>query len=493
MDIQFNETTVQACQELARLTKTVQLTMESVVPDTKDDIGRILSVRPEVYLKSKELRNRCASIGGEAVVTVLYINETESAVSSFSFSQSFQQEYELAAAEDDDLLQIRLCSSGLQARALNPRKLSVDLEISSELSVHRSCRCTISEQLPADTGVPVHLQSIETNVVLYTGVCEKSISLNDQLQFPEGSQTPTEMIGKEVNYCLREKEIVGGRLLIKGDVNLTLYFFPEGSSIPASCQFQLPFSQLIDLGGEDAEEAELWFLPTSDYVNLIESIDGRKLLDAEFHALVQVRSRRKQPIQYISDAYSNQMPCECQCSEQMLTEAVVDRQLRLTADESIEMPEEYQELLSYYAELGPCTVSQGSVVLDLLCRSKDEKLFAMRRNIALSPESDPMDVSGVSFTLKDFAVRQNGGSFNVRISVEGEGQEIKQTQIRRITALNLDEERAYDLSAYPSLTAVWAETESIWELAKYYHSSPEAILALNEELPHRPVFVPKTK
>ena len=100
MELHFKETSVQACQDLARLNKSVQLAMESVVPDTKDDIGRILSVRPEIYLKNKELRNKAVSVAGEALVTVLYINEEETAVSFFSMSQSFSQDYELPSVLD---------------------------------------------------------------------------------------------------------------------------------------------------------------------------------------------------------------------------------------------------------------------------------------------------------------------------------------------------------------------------------------------------------
>ena len=493
MDIQFNETTVQTCQDLARLSKAAQLAMESVVPDTKDDIGRILSVRPEIYLKSKELRNRGALIGGEAVVTVLYINENESAVSSFSLSQSFSQEYEMAAADDGDLLQVRLSVSGLQARVLNPRKVSVDLEICSELTVSRSTDFVVSQALPNDLWTPIHVQRAESSAIFYTGVSEKSFSLNEQLQFPEHDLKPKEIIGKEICYCIRDRETVGTRLLIKGDAQMTLHFFPEDSDLPCSRQFQMPFSQLIDLGENEAEEAEVWIEPTSDYVNLMDSIDGRKLLDVELHALAQARSRRRQKIEYISDAYSNQMPCECSFCEQTITESISEQQLYLSADESIEVPEEFQELLACYPTLGQCSSNQGNIVVDLLCRAKDGKLFSMRRNIILTSGTESGEMTNVSFRVTDFDVRQSGGFFIVRVRAEGEGLEQHQTQVRRISTLQLNAEKAFDSAAYPALTAVWAETESVWELAKLYHSSPEAICALNEDLSRQPVFIPKAK
>ena len=59
-----------------------------------------------------------------------------------------------------------------------------------------------------------------------------------------------------------------------------------------------------------------------------------------------------------------------------------------------------------------------------------------------------------------------------------EGEE---TEIRSIEAVTLDEEKCFDLSSFPSLTMVRVEGESLWELAKRYHSSVEAIEAFQTE------------
>ena len=198
MELQFKETRVRACQDLARLNRSFQLAMESVVPDTRDDIGRILSVRPEIYLKNKESKNKAVSFAGEAVVTVLYVNEEESAVSSFRFTQNFNQEYELPTAEEDDRLLLRFSAAAWQAKVLNPRKLSVDLEVSADLSVSRSSEVVIDQGVPEPLPAPIHLQQTEASVVLTTGISEKSFSINDQLPFPADAAPPKEIIGKEI-------------------------------------------------------------------------------------------------------------------------------------------------------------------------------------------------------------------------------------------------------------------------------------------------------
>lgn len=493
MELQFKETAVQAWQDLLSLSKTIPLAMESVVPDTKDDIGRILSVWPEIYLKSKDLRNHSAYMEGEARATVLYINEKEDAVASFSLSQSFSQEYELPGADDRDFLQVRLNIAGLQARVLNPRKLSVDMEIKADLTVFSSADVVVAQELPETVLTPIHLQHTDTELALTTGICEKSFSVMEQLSFPEDIEQPAEIIGKELRYVIREKEAVGSRLLIKGEAKMTVFYFAQNSVLPCSHLFTIPFSQLIDLGDENTETAMLWIEPSSDYLGLIENVNGRKQLDLELHALVQVRSGRKQKLRLITDAYSNCMPCECALIEQSMTKDIREKRILLSCEERIDLPEEFQELLFIVPSVGGCTAQQGSAAVELLCRAKDGKLFGMRRNLTLTAD-DPVDeLTDISVNPEDFLVRQDGTQLLVQMRVGGSGRTMEQTVIRHTGTLYLEEEKYFDCAAYPSLTAVWAETESIWELAKLYHSSPEAIRALNQDTGVRPLFIPKTK
>ena len=79
------------------------------------------------------------------------------------------------------------------------------------------------------------------------------------------------------------------------------------------------------------------------------------------------------------------------------------------------------------------------------------------------------------------------------MGAEAAGLIQKSGTIRRVDTLTLDEEQRFDMMSFPSLTAVWAQTESVWEMAKQYHSSPEAVCEMNQDLSQRPIFVPKTK
>ena len=479
-------------REASRQTKTVRLTMESVVPDTRDDIGRILSVRPEIELKSKELRLRGAAVEGDAAALILYANEAGNAVSFLRLNQSFSAEFELPEADGSGRVLARFLSCAAEAKALNPRKLSVELEILCEMSLYADGEIPVSQSLPEELPATIHRRMEETDVCVETGGSEKTLSICEQLPLPETCTLPAEVIGQETAFVIHGREAVGSRMLVKGDAKLRLYLLPQGAPCPLMHEVTLPFSQLLDFGDKEAETAEVWAEPSSVYVETVESIDGQKLLNVELHALIQARGRRTLRLTYLSDAYSNAVPCTPETETLTLIGSVEERKIVLTLEERNALPEEL-EPIACYPSLGACSAGQGSLSVDLLCRNEAGDYTAIRRSFALTPLEPSDNAATLPFTLTEFSWEKQGSELLIRARAEGESLTAHSQEIRRVTALQLDEESCLNSAVFPTLTAVWADTESVWELAKRYHSSPEAIESMNADLTQRPLFIPKTE
>lgn len=492
MDILIKERTVPVFRSLGCQMKTAAMTMESVVPDTKDDIGRILSVRPEIRLKSKELGGSKASVSAEAVMTVLYVNEAESDVSAFSITEPAALEFELSAAVDPRTqAQIRLSAANIRTRIVNSRKLCVDWDLVGELSLFRREEMTVEQKLPETCCIPVHLQQEELQAAVITSLAEKSFSLNEQFTFSESEPQAKEIIAVEKRFRIRDRQLVGDRLLVKAELLLDTSYFDDERRLRQK-QFSVPFSQLIDLESESAILSQLSITVTSDYFDLTDAADGQKMLNYELHALIQVRAAQNLPLRFISDAYSNAMPMECEWDEEVLNTDLHEICAAYTADEAIELPEEFQELLCLFPSPSPFGGEQCALSVDLLCLSREGKLFTMRRTVTLRTETDCRDVHVQSYDFNSCGWSEEPGALRIHAEAEMIGTSGIGRKIRRIRILHLDESKAFDASASPSLTAVWAENESLWEMAKLYHSSPEAIAALNEDLSVRPLFIPKT-
>ena len=493
MEILFHDHTAPVYTDLARMTKQTAVAMESVVPDTKDDIGRILSVRPALYLKSRELQGSRAAVGAEAAVCVLYVNEEENAVSSFTVRQDLVFEFELPAAADDScLLQCRLGTGGVQSRLLNTRKLSIELEASCTVALSAKTELPVSQEPEECSSVTLHLLEEETKARLLTSVCEKAVSFSEQFGFDGEPAEPEELVYMEKELIVAERQIIADRLLVKGEVRLTVDYLGGGRNDLQRKTLSLPFSQLIDLGEEAVEQAAIRVEWTSGHAELVETIEGKKMLNVDLRALLQLRGTAEKTICSVTDAYCNAMPCVCQSESLSLPSVPDESVVRLSGEDGAELPEDFQTVLAAYLTPGRCSAEKGTVLAELLCLTADNRLSVIRRTVALSGEAeDHFEVNACRVT--EFSAEPEGDRIRIAVAAEVLGGRDGRTAIERVCAVDLDESAAFDSSASPSLTAVWAETETVWELAKLYRSSPEAIRACNEDLSVNPVFIPKSK
>ena len=75
MEINFLNKTINVYQEYRVPDKRVQITVESVVPDVNEDIGRIVTVKPTVLLKRKEKSAFGITVGGLLSLSLLNCSE----------------------------------------------------------------------------------------------------------------------------------------------------------------------------------------------------------------------------------------------------------------------------------------------------------------------------------------------------------------------------------------------------------------------------------
>lgn len=498
MEINFEHKSTGAYREVSHQIKRVQESAESVVPDTNDDIGRIASVQSSVLLKSKDVTGRGVTVTGEITTALLYITESESGVAALRLTKSFEMEYELGEVDADTVAQIHLAVTNTEARVLNPRKVSVTVELSGELSCYRPESIRVETALPAEAERDLHLKVETAEAVVVKAVCEKTFAVNEQYVFPGGKPVPAQLVFQRSEFCVTDTESVGSRMILRGELHLTVGYLSNEAAYPLTAEFTSPFSQIVDLGEEELDGCSAVIELTSAYYDLIETINGEKALDAELHAVVQLAARRRQSVSYVSDAYSNRMPAQCSVQGgQISTEAQLLRS-RLSAAERLEISEDCEDVLCVFSGVSQAAAAPGklsaSVALDIVYRSREGSLSCARRLVNLEGEGPAGPARLLSARLSEAALRPEGGALDCRLAVELSCLSGASAELARVESVSLDEEAAYDLSRFPTVTLVRVGQESLWELAKRYHSSVESIQALNdltEGLAGRLLLVPK--
>ena len=500
MDIIFEPKTVKAFRECAHQIKRTQLSMEGVVPDVSDDIGRLCFLQPSVLLKSKDVTARGAAVTGEMTVALLYINELENAVFDLHFTQSFSLEFELPEPDPDMLLQVRLFVSSTEARAINPRKVSVSVEVGGELTGYTEGETPISVEIPPVEDNRIYARKEAVQTAMINAVCEKTFVVNEQFPFSGGRAAPERLVAQDVSFRLAERQLIGSKILLKGTVCVRVCSFSQENDYPVFSDFTAPFSQLVDIGREEMDGCEVQIEPTSVYFNLVDSIGGEKALDAEIHAVAQLVSRCRQTVEYVSDAYAGRCPSTLTFEPRSVSAAEPPERILLEADNKIELPDDCEDVLSVLATLGQCSAAQGkaeaSINFDVLYRSAAGTLSYVKRAVSVTADCPDQTVVILDKRLLDNYLRPEGNQLIGRVSVEMWIERRAETEIRCALAMSLDEGSPYDDAALPTVCAVRVDRESIWDLAKRYHSSCEKIEALNEidgPIRGKMLLIPKSK
>lgn len=484
MEIGFENKVLGAYREVSHQVKRVQESAESVVPDTNDDIGRIASVQTSILLKSKDVTSRGVVINGEANSMLLYITESESSVSFVRVSKPFTMEYEIGEIDQSMLTHINLKVTNTEARVLNPRKVSVTIELAGELSCYLPESVNVETLLPEDVCEGLHARFETAEAVLANAVCEKTFAINEQYSFPAGKPLPTQLVSQCVDFCISDTQHIGSKIIIKGDVNLTVCYLSSDVNYPVRAQFSSAFSQIIDTGVENMDSCSAIIEMTSSYFELIDTINGEKAMDAELHAVIQLVSRCRQKINYISDAYSNAMPARCGVQNSQLSSFSDMLRSKLSIDERVTIAEDCADVLSVFSAISQITSEQDkftvSVALDIIYRTRDGSLSVAKRMLSLTGECLLPPSRVIDSRLSNVYLRPDGGAMDARIELEISYLSCTNIELARVMAVSTEDEEQYDQAQFPTVTLVRAEKETLWELAKAYHSSIERICALND-------------
>ena len=393
MEIQLIRESIPFCRELGHQTKLIQENVESIVSDIYEDIGAILSSCAQLCLKSKDVTQHGVSITGSAEICVLYINESRGAVQCLNLSKDFSADFDLPTVTIESQCQVCLHCMGVQARAVNPRKVSAQLSVRAEIScLSENCTCIPAEAEEAPCG-GLQLRSDVAECVITARPGEKSFVVSEQIPIDTAEEI-TSVSSTRVKLLCGDCQTIGSKALIKGAAELELGCETQEGSRPVFFKESLPFSVLIDKPDEDCSVGDVLLEANSLYVDLNEAVNGGRVIEMELHAVAQVGFEKTERLRFLSDAYGTVCPVNLEKDSSQLCLSRGTQHLTAAAEEHIQVENERGEPVSVFADVLSFSDRGGkaevSVAVNLLLRDSEGVYSAQQRVLsveAASPES----------------------------------------------------------------------------------------------------------
>ena len=495
MNIAFENRSAACCREVFRQTKLIQEHAECIVSDVLEDVGQILSAEAQICLKSKDVGEHGVSIGATADISVFYITESRECVRCIRLSKELEADFECPALGPDVTAQISLSCQGVQARAVNPRKIAVQITVRADLS----CWAPDFLEIPLDPVEPVEglqLRRDSVESVTTVDLAEKGFVLSEQLPLPADCE-PSAIVCARAELLCREYQVIGSKALIKGSAQLRIGFETQTETLPRFIENCLPFSVLLEMPDEASRPGRVILETTALYAELSDAINGSRVVELELHGTAQLSFEKNERVDFISDAYSTRCPVAIEKSAARLCLHSRKESLAASGSERIPVDDERGAVSSCSAELLSFSDKEGKAVLSvsvsLLLRAEDGSYSAQQRLVSLETPLPDADTELLAARIVSAGAERQGGEIVLTLSAEIDCVCSETEEIPYISSLELDTDNAREASTLPSLTVARLAGRELWTLAKLYNSSEEAISALSEKyaLPGDLLLIPR--
>lgn len=490
MELELKRSRFDGFETGGELTLTEENTAETIVPDYCPDIARIIDTEGRVYLHGRELRDGRAEISCTVRVTVLYTPDGESGIRTLEYAMPFTVESEPKALPDCTTLTAEAEVEFLETRILNPRKVFTHCKLVLRLTGYRRLPLELCTDVEAGENLRVEKRQEQQHAAILTHIVEKDFTFSDELELSPSREGAVEILSSRVGSQVTETKIVGSKLILKGLYSVSLlYRSQEGNCCAASGE--LPFSQIMEVEGAAETAAASVLLQFSGAELQIDGDrEGRRIaVTLYLHATAMLR--QEQDMTLLSDLYSTAYDLAYEAQPVQLTEFAQELARRQTVREVLEIGVVAESILAVSASPGAVSVARegdsvtlrSSVMVRALYVDEGGAVLMVRRNLDVACQLElPEDCRVTARAACPDEVQGSLGDrgIEVRFQVEFQAEAVSRKKRVCVSAARLDDSKPKDQAGAPSLVLrCKGRQESLWDLAKRYNTTIDAILSAN--------------
>lgn len=469
-----------------------------VLPDYYPDIFRILKCTVTPSVLSSSINGEKLNIELNVIIKVLYLSENDSRVNCLEQKMNFSKAMDLTGECTNPAVTVTPKCDYINCRVVNQRRLDVRGAVTAAVKV-------VSEKKQAVVtdafGCGIQLKKQLVTFPSKRITVAKRITVIDELEMSASKPPVGTVIRCGVNIVPSDKKIIAGKLVTKGDAEISMLYScidPEGENSLETMKFTIPFSQIIDAEGIDESfEANLDITPGS--CEIIPKGEDGKSLECELVILVNCTAYKYETCEAVVDAYSTCYECESQlCSGQI---SAVPKPV--SDSHTVSCTVKYQEdavgcvydscaqcenVTARFDGDKKCFLLSGNIKFSVIGRNSGKNPFFLEGETPLEkeipiPEGCGEDVSyepKVSVAACSYYLADEN-SIELKADLKIGGVINEQCARSVLTELSVCTDKPKEKQVKYALKLCYCrKDEDIWEIAKRYSTSISAIMEENE-------------
>ncbi len=462
-----------------------------LLPDYMPDITAILKCRMKPVVQSHQISGDRVMVDGTVYLELMYLDEERRCVRSYEHSQPFTSAFTVRDLKSSDTVRLSARVNYVNCRATGPRRVDVHGAFSVRLIVTTEGS---AEVVTEAEGKGLYTRSCTVSGSVPMGSAEKTVSINEVLEL--GDVSVKTLVRSDAAAVITECRQMPGKAVVKGDVLLEAVCVTDEQS-GALCRHadRIPFSQILDVEGLTEElVCDCRAQVTQCDMRPVQDPAGEnRLLSVAVKLTVSLCCYGTRFCNIVTDAYHTAFPLRTETCRVEPCRVAFVRSDTATITLSQELPDgNIAEIVDLWCEPMPAecrgengqTVMTGQMSVGMVTRDTDGVLAYYERTVdyetALPDECERVSAEIVPL---ETVYTQNGTRLEIRMQAAVHRVGTQPESHTAITRMTVDESSPYAedgvLAGCCLKVCFAAAGESVWELARREHTSPDALKAEN--------------
>ncbi|MBE7030555.1 MAG: DUF3794 domain-containing protein [Ruminococcaceae bacterium] len=501
MVIDLQREHIQWSEKLAGNVAEAVVDADIIVPDIKPDVADVLQVDATAFVGESYVQKDHVTVSGSVSYQILYLSdrtEEEQRLKSITYDMPFSHQVEVRGVDDTALVSVSADVVHVEFGVVNSRKINVKTVVELNVDAVKNAGVGMVCGVSGECDMPCRTGEVHTlNMIACT---EEEFEVGDALCVPAGSPMMDELLKVDVRVDGKEVKVVNGKILAKGKVNVCALYVGANREI-CSMEHEIPFTEVLDVTEADPDMITDvdYRLKNVDYKIAQDNDGDATLLDFRVRIAALTRIWNTQWVTAVTDLYCpdyevglsrTAVPVE-RVTDTSVSQCIIKEDISLPPD-APGMMRIYNVIAKPYirrVELENHKVTvEGEIdtYLLYLSSSADCPVYSHQKQIpfthfAEAPSSENgatpdvrVNVDHINYSFHSATDAQVRMVVSVDTRVTGTGT------VDVVADVTADEECRFDHKNQASIVIYFVQKgDSLWEIAKRYHTTVEAIAGVN--------------
>ena len=495
MELKLNRETVPAAEVIFDGVQEQPVELDYILPDYCPDIFRLIRCETVPVITDWTVSGDRLTYELRCDIHILYSGEEGSEVQSVEQHRSFTRTVELGRSPVSPQVRLVPKTDHVNFRAVNSRRLDLRGAVSVKISVTGQQE----QQVVSDAeGMNIQLKRRAVEFAAGRLSAEKNVRIEEEMELSAAQPDISGILRCSCTASDCEVKLISGKLLARGEADVELLY--RGGGTVETMSFSLGYSQIIDVEGLDDSfgctvTAEV---VSCDVAPLADKEGNNRMVRCEAELRLCCRAVKTATVMIAEDAFSTVYPCNVEISEVRAEQipAVYDESFRHSARlaEGESVPQTVFAMWSGVKNIntrigsdGRSVVISGMLAYSMAAKDRNgmivmpdrdeafEETIAIPDDISGSSVSAEVKVRETTYDISPEGVLTAKADIGVKLSV------YSSDSIRAVTDITVDDSARKERDGDYAIKLYFGiENEDVWDIAKRYSTSVDAIMEEND-------------